>query len=180
MRRAAVLSAGVLVGALLIPSSALATEGDESERWIAVEEHVIVVLPDGQTFDGTEPPMDGPEEVAPPVGTRLFISEALYATEDGATRGDAAGRSHIECTFQALPEAVLCQVAFVLDNGSQLHGSVLVDFSAQSPTEALSFDVAVTGGTDDFDGATGEVSLLDISEQTVGDETVTLYEVNVR
>jgi hypothetical protein len=46
-----------------------------------------------------------------------------------------------------------------------------------SETEALQFDIAVTGGTNDYFGATGEVSLTDIS--ATPDETVTLYEANV-
>src|SRR5215207_7965402 len=105
MRRIAVLSAAVLVGGLLGPSSARATGDEEKHRWIAVEDHFSVVLPDGQTFteDAPPPEEEEEEEFAPPVGTQLFISEALYATADGTTRGDEVGRSHIECTAGVVP-----------------------------------------------------------------------------
>jgi len=176
MRRVAVLCAGVLLGGVLTSSTALASE-DDGDRWVAVEDHFAVVLPNGETFTD-EAEMGGEEEeFAPPVGTRVFISEALYETDDGTTRGDAAGRTHIECTAQVVPAVLVCDAVFVLDDGSQLYGTALVDFSKE--TEQLSFDVAVTGGTDDFDGATGEVSLLDISNEVDGDETVTRYETHL-
>jgi hypothetical protein len=101
MRRIAVLSGLVLVGGVLGPSTAFADDEGNSggqTRWIAVEDNFAVVLPDGQTF--TEDPGPLNENEAPDIGTRLFISEALYATSDGSTRGDAVGRSHIECTAQ--------------------------------------------------------------------------------
>jgi hypothetical protein len=176
MRRVAVLSAAVLGGvAVLAPSSALATGSDD--RWIAVEDHFAVVLPNGETFGNEDPPMEGENGTfAPPVGTRLFISEALYETDDGRTRGDAAGRTYIECTAQAVPAHLLCDIAFVLDDGSQLHGSVVVDFTPESATEQFRLDIAVTGGSGDYSDASGVVSLLDISADVEGDETVTLYE----
>lgn len=181
MRRIAVLSTAVLVGGLLGPSSALATGDEPADRWLAVEDQFAGVLPDGQTFTEDAPP-PGAEEgpIAPPVGTRVFVSETLYATEDGTTRGEEIGRTHIECTAGVVPAAFRCDIAFVLANGSQLHGAVHVDFSAQSETEPLRFDIAVTGGTDDFAGAAGEVSLLDVTP--AGDpaaETLTLYEVDL-
>ena len=55
-----------------------------------------------------------------------------------------------------------------------MHGVVHADFGAASETEQLQLDIAVTGGTGDYSGATGEVSLLDISTDPA--ETVTLYE----
>ena len=124
--------------------------------------------------------MEGEDEI-PPVGTRLLVSQALYETEDGATHDDQLGRAHIQCTAQVVPVNFLCDVAFVFDTGSQLHGTAVVDFSSTSPTpEPLQFDVAVTGGTDDFFGATGEISVLDISDpEDPQAQTLTLYEVDV-
>jgi hypothetical protein len=184
MRRVAVLSAAVLAGALLSPSSALATDEDprsHDDRWIAVEDEFAFVLPNGDTFTEDDPPMAGEEEFAPPIGTRLFIGEVLYATEDGKTRGDEVGRTHIECTAQAVPVDFLCSIAFVFDGGSQLHGTVLVNVAEEEGGgEPAQFDIAVTGGTDDYDGASGEVSLLDLTDP--GDpaaETVTLYEAHL-
>src|SRR4051812_20917955 len=112
MRRIAVLSGLVLVGGVLGPSTAFAGEdGNHDHRWIAVEDEFAVVLPDGQTFTGDAGPMD-PND-APPVGARLFISEKLYDTDDGKTRGDAVGRSHIECTAQVVKFSFLCDAALV-------------------------------------------------------------------
>jgi hypothetical protein len=178
MRRIAVLSGLVLVGGMLGPSTAFAGEDGNHDngknRWIAVEDHFTVVLPDGQTFTGDAGPMN-PNE-APPVGTRLFISEALYATADGSTRGDAVGRSHIECSAQVVEFSFLCNAALVFDSGSQLIVSVHLDFSDPS-TEGAPFDIAVTGGTNDFFGATGQVTATDLS--TSPDETVTRYDADL-
>jgi hypothetical protein len=183
MRRIAVLSTCVLAAGLLGSSSALATDDvdrkDRDHRWIAVEDHFAAVLPDGQTFTGDEEPPGGEEE-APPVGTQLFISEVLYDTDDGKTKGDEVGRTHIECTAQVVPVNFLCDIVFALDNGSQLHGTVLVDFAEEDTAEPLQFDIAVTGGTDDFFGATGEVSLLDITPPDDEEAaTETLYEADI-
>jgi hypothetical protein len=184
IRRIAVLSALVLAGGLLGPGTALATQGDgrgdPTDRWIGVEDEFTVVLPNGETLTGDETPMEGEDEI-PPVGTRLFVSQALYETEDGATRDDQLGRAHIQCTAQVVPVNFLCDVAFVFDTGSPLHGTAVVDFSSTRPTpEPLQFDLAVTGGTADFFGATGEISVLDISDlEDPQAQTLTLYEVGV-
>ena len=179
MRRIAVLSAGVLAVGLIGPSSALAAEDTaQDDRWIAVEDHFAIVLPNGDTFTEEEPPMEESDVI--PVGSRLFISEALYTTEDGATRGDEVGRTHIECTAQVHPNNLLCDITFVLDEGSQLHGTVHVDFSMEVPTEPVQFDIAVTGGTGDYAGATGVVSLLDITDMDdPAAEVTTLYEADL-
>ncbi len=178
MRRTAVLSALVLTGGLLGPSSALAAEDDEL-RWLAEQDHFAIVLPDGETFTDEDPAP--PEEEEPPVRTREFISELLNATEDGETRGDEVGRTHIECTAQVVPFNFLCDIAFVLDSRSQLHGSVLVDFGTpEQPAEQLQFDIPVTGGSGDFFGATGVVSLTDITDPDDPDApTETLYEADI-
>jgi hypothetical protein len=178
MRRTAVLSALVLTGGLLGPSTALAAE--DELRWLAEEDHFAIVLPDGETFTGDEEPML--EEELPPIGSRLFISEVLYATEDGTTRGDEVGRTHIECTAQVVPVNFLCDIAFVLDSGSQLHGSVLVDFGTpEDPAEQFQFDIPVTGGSGDFFGATGVVSLTDVTDPDDPEApTETLYEADVK
>jgi hypothetical protein len=178
MRRIAVLSGLVLVGGLLGPSTAFAGEedghGTDNAQWIAVEDQFALVLPDGETFtgEGDPGPLD-PNDV-PPVGTQLFVSEVLYETEDGETRGDEVGRSHIQCTAQVVEFNFLCDGAFVFDNGSQLHASVALDFSMEEGMET--FDIAVTGGTGDWFGATGAISVTDISTAA---ETASLYEADV-
>jgi hypothetical protein len=171
MRRVAVLSGLVLVGGVLGPSTAFAAEGDD--RWIAVEDHFAIVLPDGETFTEDAGPMD--ESEAPPVGTSLFISEVLYATDDGETRGDEVGRSHIECTAQVVEFTFLCNAALVFDTGSQLIASVHVDFSDPS-SEGTPFDIAVTGGTGEWFGATGTITGTDASTE---EQPATLYEADV-
>jgi len=176
MRRIAVLSGLVLVGGLLGPSTAFADDeaaqhNKDHARWIAVEDQFAFVLPDGETFTGEDPgPMD-PDEV-PPVGTQLFISEVLYETEDGETRGDEVGRSHIQCTAQVAELVFRCDGALVFDDGSQLFASVILDFSA----ETSSFDIAVLGGTGEWFGATGALTFTDMSTE---EETAALYEADV-
>jgi hypothetical protein len=177
MRRIAVLSGLVLVGGLLGPSTAFATEDDqrpiEQARWIAVEDNFAIVLPDGETFTGEDPgPMD--PNAPPAVGSELFISEVLFATDDGKTRGDEVGRSHIQCTAQVVEFTFLCDAAFVFDTGSQLLVSVLLDFGTDTGAEP--FDAAVTGGTGDFFGATGAVTVTDMS---TAQETASLYEADL-
>lgn len=176
MRRIAVLSGLVLVGGLLGPSTAFATEDDQHPNgqisWIAVEDDFAIVLPNGETFTGDAGPMD-PND-APPVGAELFISEVLFATEDGVTRGDEVGRTHIQCTAQVVDFMFLCDAAFVFDTGSQLIVSVAIDFGTEEgPTP---FDIAVTGGTGDFFGATGVVTVTDTSTPR---ETSSLYEADL-
>ncbi len=179
MRRTAVLSALVLTGGLLGPSTALAAEDDKGgNRWLAEEDHFAIVLPDGETFTDEDPAP--PEDELPPVGSRLFLSEVLYATEDGTTRGDEVGRTHIECTAQVVPVNFRCDIAFVLDSGSQLHGTALVDFGTE-PAEEFQFDIPVTGGSGDFFGATGVVTLTDITDPDAPEApTETLYEADIR
>jgi hypothetical protein len=176
MRRIAVLSGLVLVGGLLGPSTALAVSGGDGHgkdqaRWIAVEDQFAIVLPDGETFTGDDPGPTDPNE-PPPVGTELFISEMLYATEDGETRGDEVGRSHIQCTAQVVEFTFLCDGALVFDAGNQLLVSVHVDFGTENGAEP--FDVAVTGGTGDWFGATGAITSTD-----TGPTSATLYEADV-
>jgi len=176
MRRIAVLSGLVLVGGLLGPSTAFAGEDGHSTgnaRWIAVEDEFAVVLPDGETFTGEEDPGPLDPNEPPAIGTELFISEVLYATEDGETRGDEVGRTHIQCTAQVVPLTFLCDAAFVFDTGSQLLVSAQLDFSMEEPE---TFDIAVTGGTGDWFGATGAVSITDMSTPR---ESVSLYEADV-
>jgi hypothetical protein len=178
MRRFTALSGVVLIGGLLGPSAALAAEDDDGQHsWIAVEEDFAIVLPNGDTFTEEDPPPD--EEMDPPTGARLFINEILYATDDGETRGDEVGRSHIECTAQVNPStAFVCDGVFVIDGEGQLHGSVFIDFAEEDPEEQTSFDIAVTGGTDTFFGATGVVTFTDTTEDPE-DEVTGLYETDI-
>jgi hypothetical protein len=177
MRRIAVLSGLVLVGGLLGPSTAFAGEdgnGKNDAQWIAVVDQFALVLPDGETFtgEGDPGPLD-PNDV-PPVGTQLFVSEILYETEDGETRGDEVGRTHIQCTAQVVELTFLCDGAFLFDNGSQLLGSVALDFRMEG--EMQGFEIAVTGGTGDWFGATGAISVTEITSE---DEPAALYEADV-
>jgi hypothetical protein len=177
MRRIAVLSALVLTGGLVGPSTALAAEN--GDRWIAVEDHFAIVLPDGETF--TEDTEAMPEEEIPPVGSRLFISEVLHETEDGETAGAEVGRTHIECTAQAVEWIFRCDAVFVLDSGSQLTASVVADFGTEETTEPFELEIPVTGGSGDFFGATGVVTLLDITDPDDPEAaTTTLYEADIR
>jgi hypothetical protein len=171
-----VLSALVLAGGVVGPSSALAAGGNDN-RWIAVEDHFAVVMPNGETFTEDNAPMD--ETDLPPVGSRLFISEVLHETKDGETPGAEVGRSHIECTAQVAPGFFRCDAAFVFDSGSQLLASVAADFGTEE-TGTFHLDVPVTGGSGDYFGATGVVSLTDITDPNdPGAASTTLYEADI-
>ena len=186
MRRFTVLSAAVLAAGLLSPASALADDApaapdDQDVTWLAVQDEFAVVLPDGTTYDEDSPPPAGEDPtMSLPVGAQFFLGEKLYATDDKTTRGDQVGRTHVECTAQALPDWVLCDIVFALDDDSQLHGTVLVEFSAEQSGEPLAFDIAVTGGTGEFAGANGVVSLTDTTDMSdPAAESTTLYEVDL-
>jgi Dirigent-like protein len=191
MRRVAVLSACAVVGgALLVPATALAADDDGSGHdgrdvtWLAEEELFAVVLPDGEEFTEDSPPPEGVEEEEDftlPVGSQLFVGEVLYATEDGVTRGDEVGRTHIECVSQIAPDTFSCDIVFVLDEGSsQLHGSVLVTFTEAEASQPESFDIAVTGGTGEFFDAGGAVTLTDTTDEEDPEAvTTTLYEADL-
>jgi len=179
MRRIALLSGLVLVGGLLGPSTAFADDQQSQHnnkvdgQWIAVEDEFAFVLPNGETFTGEDPgPMD-PNDV-PPVGSQLFFSEVLYETEDGETKGDEVGRSHIQCTAQVVEFTFLCDAALVFGAENQLLISTHLDFGMEEGAE--SFDVAVIGGTGDWFGATGAVTISDLSTE---EETASLYEADV-
>ena len=174
MRRTAVLAGLVLVGGLLGPSTAAAGDDGHSkgkDQWIAVTDHFVIVLPNGQTSTGE--PQGNPTK-APDVGTRLFISEVLYATADGKTRGDKVGRSHIECTAQAVDFIFLCDASFVFGSNSELLVAAHIDVSSEQ--QGGTSEIAVTGGTGDWFGATGSVTITDMSTAT---ESVSLYKADV-
>jgi hypothetical protein len=115
MRRTAVLAGLVPVGGLSARAMCSPKESDHhtcnQDRWIAVEDNFAVVLPNGEKFTGNAGPMD--PNALPPVGTRLFITEVLYAADDGKTRGDQVDRTHIECTAQVVEGTFMCDGAFV-------------------------------------------------------------------
>jgi hypothetical protein len=185
MRRLAVLAGAVLVAGLLGPATAAASDDDrkgkghgDQYRWIAVEDQNVTVLPDGQTFDEENPPPE--EEMEAPVGAQAFISEALYKARKGNQPGREIGRTHIECTAQAVTTVFLCDIVWMVDGAGQLHGTVAVDFTQFSETEPLEFDIAVTGGTGKFSGATGHVRLLDVTDPDDEEAPVTtLYRTDI-
>ena len=90
------------------------------------------------------------------------------------TRGEQVGSNHIQCTVQAGATTILCDAAFVFANGSQLHGSVNLSFDVEASGQP--FQVAVTGGTGDWFGATGAVTVTDTSTEQ---ESSALYEAKV-
>ena len=112
MRRMTVLSGLLLAGALVVPVTASAAEDDDGgHRWIAIEDQFTIVLPNGDTFTDENPPPD--EQAEPPTGARIFLGEALYATDDGETRGDEVGRTTIECTAQAIASTLFLSEASI-------------------------------------------------------------------
>ncbi|MFF5500759.1 hypothetical protein ACF1E9_20950 [Streptomyces roseolus] len=97
---------------------------------------------------------DGGPGSSPEVGDSFAFADDLSRTKGG----EKIGRDGVGCTVVRTgdPMDVLCVGTFVLNGGpgGQLTGQTLlsVDPSDQAPA---AFDIAVTGGTGDFENARG-------------------------
>ncbi|NML52906.1 hypothetical protein HHL19_08690 [Streptomyces sp. R302] len=108
------------------------------------------------TLYAKEVPADEDEGTgaAPKVGDSFAFADDLSRSKGGET----VGRDGVGCTVVRTgdPMDVLCVGTFVLNGGpgGQLTGQTLlsVDPSDEAPA---AFDIAVTGGTGDFDNARG-------------------------
>jgi hypothetical protein len=142
---------------------------------------------------------DAAEEMAPEVGDRFIATDTVYAD---AERTDEVGRNHIQCVVSEvageLPEteptegeelpyfrlSILCSGVLDLFGQGTLSWSGVTTFTSEDfeeLTEEEMLDkpfivVAITGGTFDFVGASGEVAIFE-EESPVEDETWNRYEV---
>ena len=100
----------------------------------------------------------------------------MSATLSSGTSGIVSSRAGVGLLAVSLLVSLTVVARFVFDTGSQLLASVHIDFS-DPELDGMSFDIAVTGGTGDYFGACGVVTVTDISESA--DETVSLYEADL-
>ncbi|MBT2438891.1 hypothetical protein J7E93_01860 [Streptomyces sp. ISL-36] len=98
----------------------------------------------------------GESERPPAVGDGFSFTEDIYRTKGG----EKVGRDGITCTVVRAgnPSDLLCVGTFVLsgDPRGQLTAQALVAFDP-SDEQPAPFDVALTGGTGDFEAARGTV-----------------------
>ncbi len=94
------------------------------------------------------------------LGDQFVFTDDLYEDDE------LVGTDHGACTITRIdePEVTLhCVATFVLDDRGQItaQGAVTFDESDETPT----FTVAITGGTDEFSDATGEVEIHETSPE---------------
>ncbi|MEU6378267.1 hypothetical protein [Streptomyces sp. NPDC046909] len=101
---------------------------------------------------------DQGEEQMPKLGDAFSFADDLYQDKGG----DKVGRDGVVCTVVRAgdPMDIQCVGTFVLSGGqltAQVLMSVPLDESAAPPV----FDASITGGTDDYRGASGQVHFTD-------------------
>lgn len=96
------------------------------------------------------------------LGDQFVFADHLYEDDE------LVGTDHGACTVTHIEESdkeatVQCVATIVLDDRGQitLQGAVTFSESDDTPT----FTVAITGGTDEFSDATGEVEIHEISAE---------------
>jgi hypothetical protein len=200
MRKSIVaLLATLLTLGLLAPA---ATAGDDDDKrgkkkgggateltLYATEDAATLITREGEVLEGEE-------ESPPNVGDRFVATETVYADED---RTEEVGRNHIDCTvteasggFPEEPEAeeeppsftlsLLCSGVLTLADQGDLSWSGVTTFTEESEGDLI-ITVAITGGTGDLLGSSGEVAIFDESgddeEAGEGDDVLSRYEVTL-
>lgn len=179
MRR--VLAAGAAVALLTLSGGSAAADGHDDGgnggssggelTLYAAESSATLLTPQGEEAN---------EEVLPEAGARIIVVDTLYSDED---RTDEVGRNDLACTVTEVTDEesvhVLCHGVVRLDDKGSLAWQAAVTFEA---TEEESGDepfiaVAVTGGTEDFAEAKGQVEIFD--DGSTEEESLTRYEVDL-
>lgn len=123
------------------------------------------------------------EMVPPTAGDRFVFVDTIYADTE---RTEEVGRNDIVCTvteFSGTSEAdfeqhMTCDGVVTLDDGTlawqaAVHVAATDEFDPEAPFAT----VAITGGTGDYRGASGQASLFDESESEA--ESLTRYEIHL-
>ncbi|MFF5495209.1 hypothetical protein [Streptomyces aquilus] len=99
----------------------------------------------------------GPQQ-APKVGDSFSSADDLYQHKGG----DKVGRDGAVCTVVRTgdPMDIQCVGTFSL-SGGQLTAQVLLAVPADESAQPSTFDVSITGGTDDYRGASGQIHFTD-------------------
>lgn len=97
---------------------------------------------------------DQGEQQAPAVGDAFSFADDLYRDKGG----EKAGRDGVACTVVRAgnPMDIQCLGTFVL-SGGQITAQVLMTVPLEESAELPEFDASVTGGTDDYRGASGQI-----------------------
>jgi hypothetical protein len=97
---------------------------------------------------------DQGEQTMPKVGDSFSFADDLYREKGG----DKVGRDGVACTVVRAgnPMDIQCVGTFVL-SGGQLTAQVLMTVPLEETAELPEFDASVTGGTDDYRGASGQI-----------------------
>lgn len=198
MRRLAVpLLAALLVLGLVAPA-AVAGHRDGKKPPRHVQELTLYASEDASTFITREGQVIVDEEFfAPNVGDRIVVTETVY---DDADRTNDVGRNHLECTITEvvgeLPEEEPAEgeeipffrVSFVCTGVLDMFGQGTLSWTGLAAFSSEDIDVepgtqpfatvAITGGTEAFLGAAGQVAIFDeLSEDE--DEVLSRYEVTL-
>jgi hypothetical protein len=124
--------------------------------WFTTPVDVAIVLPDGTTLDDEEPPEDS-DDIAP--GTQFFATSDLWTSTEAGEPDEVVGTETVTCTFGVEPFRILCDGAWEVDGVGTVFGTTTAVLSDEGDTAA--FDVAITGGTGAFFGATGEALITE-------------------
>ncbi|TGB06623.1 dirigent protein [Streptomyces sp. MZ04] len=131
--------------ALSAPSSAFAAPAQDDDTFTLYAKEVASEDNGGQS-----------EQPAPDIGDSFAFADDLYDSKGGGK----VGRDGVTCTVVRVadPDDLLCVGTFVLEGG-HIAGQAIVplDESEQQPT----FDIAITGGTGDYDEARGYIHSTD-------------------
>jgi hypothetical protein len=119
------------------------------------------------------------DEELPTAGARFVGVDTLYSDED---REDEVGRNDFVCTITEVSDEptvdVVCSGVVRLDDSGSLAWSGATTFSEEEMSSDEPFIiVAITGGTEDFTGADGQVKIFD--DGSTDDETLSRYEVDL-
>jgi hypothetical protein len=97
---------------------------------------------------------DEGEQQMPEVGDSFSFADDLYRDKNG----DKVGRDGVACTVVRAgnPMDIQCVGTFVL-SGGQLTAQVLMTVPLDESADLPEFDASVTGGTDDYRGASGQI-----------------------
>lgn len=96
---------------------------------------------------------EGAQQV-PAVGDSFSFADDLFREKGG----EKVGRDGVDCTVVRAgnPMDIQCVGTFVL-SGGQLTAQVLMTVPLEETAELPEFDASVTGGTDDYRGASGQI-----------------------
>jgi len=94
------------------------------------------------------------QQQLPKVGDTFSFADDLFREKGG----DRVGRDGVVCTVVRTgdPMDIQCVGTFVL-SGGQLTAQVLMAVPLSESAELPEFDASVTGGTDDYRGASGQI-----------------------